>query len=169
MPLVLILGGTTVTGVLMGQVPGWLLSPLPVLTYGLLPLLASHTGLVRLLLSLPAVPRELVFSTIDGFSRTVGITAFGVDAVRAHPNPALRDSPWAMIVVATLAGGGGGMIVPLFKGFGPEWGFTTTPAWVKDGPGIDIWGASVIGCVYASVGAETSNGRREIESELTAG
>lgn len=33
-PLILILGGTTVTGMLMGIVPGWLISPIPVATYG---------------------------------------------------------------------------------------------------------------------------------------
>lgn len=33
-PLVLILGGTTITNVLMGAVPGWLISPIPVATYG---------------------------------------------------------------------------------------------------------------------------------------
>lgn len=67
----------------------------------------------------------------------------------SHPNTALRASPWAMIVIATLSGGGGGMIVPAIKGFGPNWGFTDTPSWVKDGPAIDIWGATVIGYVYA--------------------
>ena len=41
------------------------------------------------------------------------------------------------------------MLVPTFKGFGPNWGFTDTPSWVKDGPAIDIWGATVIGYVYA--------------------
>lgn len=88
---------------------------------------------------------------VDGFTRIMGITTLGIDTVLAHPNPALRNSPWAMVAVATLAGGGGGMIVPAFQGFGPEWSLAATPAWVKNGPGIDIWGATVIGYVYAYV------------------
>lgn len=119
------------------------------LLHSILPLLAAKTGLVSLLLSLPYYPRELAFSAVDGFSRIVGITTFGVDTVLAHPNAALRNSPWAMVLVATIAGGGGGMIVPAFKGFHADWSFTSTPGWVKDGPGIDIWGATLIGYVYS--------------------
>lgn len=123
--------------------------PSPKQHYSILPLLAAKTGVVSALLSLPYYPRELAFCLVDGFSRIVGITTFGVDTVLSHPNTALRTSPWAMIVVATLAGGGGGMIVPAFKGFSADWSFSNTPGWVKDGPGIDIWGATVIGYVYA--------------------
>ncbi|SCV69790.1 BQ2448_1184 [Microbotryum intermedium] len=153
-PLVLILGGTTITSILMGAVPGWLISPIPVATYGLnqvtahssslIPLIASEFGLVSFLLSTPRLPRELLFSVVDGFSRVVGMTTLGVDTVLAHPNPALRSSPWAMVLVATLAGGGGGMLVPAMKMFHADWGFDATPAWVRDGPGIDIWGATAI-------------------------
>ncbi|KAM0789388.1 hypothetical protein ACM66B_000217 [Microbotryomycetes sp. NB124-2] len=150
-PVILILGGTTITNVLMGIVPGWLISPMPVLTYALLPLLATKLGAVTLLLSLPKYPREIFFSMVDGFTRIMGITTLGVDTVLSHPNVALRHSPWAMMAVATLAGGGGGMIVPAFKGFGPEWSLASTPGWVKDGPGIDIWGATVAGYVYATL------------------
>ncbi|KDE06731.1 hypothetical protein MVLG_02927 [Microbotryum lychnidis-dioicae p1A1 Lamole] len=150
-PLVLILGGTTITSILMGAVPGWLISPIPVATYGLIPLIASESGLVSFLLSTPRLPRDLLFSTVDGFSRVVGMTTLGVDTVLAHPNPALRNSPWAMVLVATIAGGGGGMLVPAMKMFHADWGFDATPAWVRDGPGVDIWGATVIGYVYATL------------------
>lgn len=115
----------------------------------LLPLIAYKTGVVSFLLSLPALPRELTFCLVDGFSRIVGMTTFGVDTVLAHPNAALRNSPWAMVAVATIAGGGGGMIVPAFRGFHADWGLISTPGWVKDGPGIDIWGATVVGYVYS--------------------
>lgn len=114
-----------------------------------IPVLAAKLGAVSFLLSLPRLPREIAFATVDGFSRIMGITTLGVDVVLQHPNAALRTSPWAMIVVATIAGGGGGMIVPAFKGFGPNWGFTDTPSWIKDGPSVDIWGATVVGYVYA--------------------
>ncbi|KAK4048189.1 hypothetical protein OIV83_004894 [Microbotryomycetes sp. JL201] len=172
-PVILILGGTTITNVLMGIVPGWLISPIPVLTYAygvfffdviprsssvltctlpsILPLLATKLGAVTFLLSLPKYPREIFFGMVDGFTRIMGITTLGIDTVLSHPNVALRHSPWAMIAVATLAGGGGGMIVPAFKGFGPEWSLASTPGWVKDGPGIDIWGATVAGYVYATL------------------
>lgn len=33
-PLVLILGGSTVSSVLLGLVPGWVVTPIPVATYG---------------------------------------------------------------------------------------------------------------------------------------
>ncbi|KAK4057327.1 hypothetical protein OIO90_001824 [Microbotryomycetes sp. JL221] len=150
-PVILILGGTTITNILMGIVPGWLISPIPVLTYAILPLLATKLGAVTMLLNLPKYPREIFFAMVDGFTRIMGITTLGIDTVLSHPNVALRNSPWAMIAVATLAGGGGGMIVPAFKGFGPEWSLASTPGWVKDGPGIDIWGATVAGYVYATL------------------
>ncbi|GAA5926246.1 hypothetical protein JCM10213_007408 [Rhodosporidiobolus nylandii] len=150
-PLVLILGGSTVSSTLLGLVPGWVITPVPVLTYGVLPLLAHKFGLTSLLLSLPSLPRETVFCLIDGFSRIMGMTTLGVDVVLAHPNQAVRTSPWAMVLVAFISGGGGGMIVPAFRLFGPEWGFTGTPAWVKMGMPIDVWSAGFIGYVYATL------------------
>ena len=33
--LVLVLGGGTISNILLGTVPGWVVSPIPVLTYGL--------------------------------------------------------------------------------------------------------------------------------------
>ena len=115
----------------------------------MIPLVAAKTGLVSLILSLPILPRESLFCVIDGFSRIMGMTTLGVDVVLTHPNEAVRSSPWAMILVAFLSGGGGGMLVPMFKMFGPEWGFTTTPAFVKTGLPIDVWSAAFIGYVYA--------------------
>lgn len=81
----------------------------------------------------------------------MGMTTLGVDVVCAHPNAAVRTSPWAMILTAFISGGGGGMIVPMFRMFGPEWGFTSTPGFVKDGLSIDLWSAGFIGYVYACV------------------
>ncbi|POY71143.1 hypothetical protein BMF94_5900 [Rhodotorula taiwanensis] len=155
-PLVLILGGSTISSVLLGLVPGWIISPVPVATYGrvsapLIPLLAAKSGLVSFLLSLPALPRETLFCLVDGFSRIMGMATLGVDVVRAHPNPAVRSSAWAMILTAFISGGGGGMIVPMFRMFGPEWGFTSTPAFVKEGLSIDVWSAAFIGYVYATL------------------
>lgn len=117
----------------------------------LIPLLAAKTGLVSAVLSLPTLPRETFFCLVDGFSRIMGMTTLGVDVVRAHPNPAVRTSPWAMVLTAFISGGGGGMIVPMFRMFGPEWGFTTTPGFIKDGLSIDVWSAGFIGYVYACV------------------
>ncbi|GAA6005650.1 uncharacterized protein JCM10292_006726 [Rhodotorula paludigena] len=150
-PLVLILGGSTVSSVLLGLVPGWVVTPIPVATYGLIPLLAAKTGLVSLVLSIPSLPRESLFCLIDGFSRIMGMTTLGVDVVLSHPNQAVRNSPWAMVLVAFISGGGGGMLVPAFKLFGPSWGFTDTPAWVKNGLNIDVWSAGFIGYVYATL------------------
>lgn len=167
----LILGGSTVSSVLLGLVPGWVVTPVPVATYGcvtdvfrrpwppkltappahsLIPLVAAKTGLVSLILSLPTLPRETLFCLIDGFSRIMGMTTLGVDVVLTHPNAAVRSSPWAMVLVAFLSGGGGGMLVPMFGMFGPEWGFTTTPSFVKNGLSIDVWSAAFIGYIYAS-------------------
>ncbi|KAK4702169.1 hypothetical protein P7C70_g4058, partial [Phenoliferia sp. Uapishka_3] len=129
--------------------PAFLLSN-PSMSTRLLPLLVSKTPILSFLLSLPYYPREVAFSLVDGFSRIVGITTFGVDTVLSHPNTALRNSPWSMILVATLAGGGGGLIVPAFKGFHADWAFATPP-WVTNGPGIDVWGATVIGYVYSTL------------------
>ncbi|GAA5929433.1 uncharacterized protein JCM15063_004148 [Sporobolomyces koalae] len=149
--LVLILGGGTVSNVLLGTVPGWVVSPIPILTYGLVPVLAAKYGAASLLLSLPDLPRETLFCLVDGFSRIMGMTTLGVDTVLTHPNQAVRDSPWAMVLIAFISGGGGGMLVPMFRLFGPDWGFTTTPAFVKDGLPIDVWSAAVIGYVYATL------------------
>lgn len=74
----------------------------------------------------------------------------GLDAVLNHSNAALKNNPWTMICIATLAGGGGGMIVPAFRGFHADFAFGTPP-WVATYPGIDIWGATVVGYVYAQV------------------
>ncbi|BGP48994.1 hypothetical protein JCM10450v2_004873 [Rhodotorula kratochvilovae] len=150
-PLVLILGGSTISSVLLGLVPGWVITPIPVLTYGLIPLLAAKTGVVSAVLSLPAFPRETLFCVIDGFSRIMGMTTLGVDVALAHPNQAVRNSPWAIVLVAFLSGGGGGMLVPAFRMFGPEWGFISTPAFVKTGLPIDVWSAGFIGYVYATL------------------
>lgn len=79
----------------------------------------------------------------------MGMTTLGVDTVVTHPNQAVRDSPWAMVLIAFVSGGGGGILVPMFKMFGPEWGFTGTPGFVKDGLPIDVWSAAFIGYVYA--------------------
>ncbi|GAA5988081.1 hypothetical protein JCM10908_002055 [Rhodotorula pacifica] len=150
-PLVLILGGSTISSVLLGLVPGWIISPVPVATYGLIPLLAAKSGIVSAVLSLPTLPRETLFCLVDGFSRIMGMATLGVDVVRAHPNPAVRSSPWAMILTAFISGGGGGMIVPMFRMFGPEWGFTSTPGFIKEGLSIDVWSAGFIGYVYATL------------------
>ncbi|GAA5977926.1 hypothetical protein JCM11641_004335 [Rhodosporidiobolus odoratus] len=150
-PLVLILGGATVSSVLLGLVPGWVVTPVPVLTYGILPLLAHKLHLTTVLLSLPSLPRETLFCLIDGFSRIMGMTTLGVDVILSHPNQAVRNSPWAMILTAFISGGGGGMIVPALGLFGPNWGFTTTPGWVKNGMPIDVWSAGFIGYVYATL------------------
>lgn len=83
----------------------------------IIPVLVAKTPILSILLSIPVVPRELAFSFVDGFSRVVGITLMGVETVVNHHNPALRNSPWAMLVIGTLAGGGGGIIVPGFNGF----------------------------------------------------
>jgi hypothetical protein len=115
----------------------------------LIPVLAAKSGAVSFLLSLPYLPRETLFCLIDGFSRIMGMTTLGVDTVVSHPNQAVRDSPWAMVLIAFVSGGGGGILVPMFKMFGPEWGFTTTPSFVKDGLPIDVWSAALIGYVYA--------------------
>ncbi|GAA6062154.1 hypothetical protein JCM10212_002366 [Sporobolomyces blumeae] len=149
--LVLVLGGSTVSNVLLGTVPGWVVSPIPVLTYGLIPVLAAKSGAASLLLSLPYLPREVLFSLIDGFSRIMGMTTLGVDTVLSHPSQAVRDSPWAMVLIAFVSGGGGGVLVPLFNLFGPEWGFTKTPGFVKEGLPIDVWSAALIGYVYATL------------------
>ncbi|KAI5476447.1 hypothetical protein MNV49_007760 [Pseudohyphozyma bogoriensis] len=135
----------------MGIVPGWLISPIPVATYAIIPLIAAKSPIVPFILSLPALPRDLFFSFVDGFSRTFGITTLGVDSVLSHSHPGLRNSPWSMVLVATIAGGGGGLLVPAFRLFSPEWGFNATPPWVTHGPGIDVWGATVIGYVYATL------------------
>ncbi|GAA5947775.1 hypothetical protein JCM3765_001078 [Sporobolomyces pararoseus] len=149
--LVLVLGGGTVSNLLLGTIPGWVVSPIPVLTYGLIPVLAAKFGAVSFLLSLPYLPRETLFCLVDGFSRIMGMTTLGVDTVISHPNQVVRDSPWAMILIAFVSGGGGGILVPMFKMFGPEWGFTTTPGFVKDGLPIDVWSAAFIGYVYATL------------------
>ncbi|GAA6005760.1 hypothetical protein JCM11491_003998 [Sporobolomyces phaffii] len=149
--LVLVLGGGTVSNLLLGTVPGWVISPVPVLTYGLIPVLAAKSGAVSFLLSLPYLPRETLFCLVDGFSRIMGMTTLGVDTVLSHPNPNVRTSPWAMVLIAFVSGGGGGLLVPMFKMFGPEWGFTATPAFVKDGLPIDVWSAALIGYVYATL------------------
>ncbi|GAA5836612.1 hypothetical protein JCM11251_002677 [Rhodosporidiobolus azoricus] len=150
-PLVLILGGSTVSSVLLGLVPGWVVTPVPVLTYGLIPLVAHKVGLTSLILALPSLPRETLFCLIDGFSRILGMTTLGVDVVLSHPNQAVRNSPWAMVLAAFISGGGGGMIVPAFRLFGPEWGFTGTPVWIKNGMPIDVWSAGLVGYVYATL------------------
>lgn len=100
---------------------------------------------------MPALPRELAFALFDGFSRTIGATTFGVDTVLAHPNPALNSSPWAMVLISLIAGGGGGLVVPLLGVGRVEWGFRETPGWIREGPGVDIWGAALVGYVYACV------------------
>lgn len=115
----------------------------------LIPVLAAKSGVVSFVLSLPSLPRETLFCLVDGFSRIMGMTTLGVDPVVAHPNQAVRDSPWAMVLIAFVSGGGGGVLVPLLNLFGPEWGFTKTPSFVKDGVPIDVWSAALIGYVYA--------------------
>lgn len=112
-------------------------------------MIAAKSGLVSFVLSLPTLPRETFFCLVDGFSRIMGMTTLGVDMVLAHPNNAVRNSPWAMVLIAFLSGGGGGMIVPAFRMFGPEWGFTATPGFIKAGLPIDVWSAGFIGYVYA--------------------
>lgn len=149
-PAVLILGGSTVTNVLLGIIPGWVITPIPVITYTILPAVLFRSPLSLALLQIPTLPLNILFSAVDGFSRIVGITTFGVDTVISHSDPAVANSPWAMIVIATLAGGGGGLIVPAFKGFHADWAFGTPP-WAKEGPGIDVWGATLIGYIYSTL------------------
>lgn len=114
----------------------------------ILPAVLFRSPLSLALLQIPTLPLNILFSAVDGFSRIVGITTFGVDTVISHSDPAVANSPWAMIVIATLAGGGGGLIVPAFKGFHADWAFGTPP-WAKEGPGIDVWGATLIGYIYS--------------------
>jgi len=39
--LVLVLGGGTISNILLGTVPGWVVSPIPVLTYGFVAIFTS--------------------------------------------------------------------------------------------------------------------------------
>lgn len=150
-PVILIFSGTTITSILMGTVPSWLISPLGLLNYALIPLLVAKTPVLPLVLAIPTLPREIFFALFDGFSRTVGATTFGVDTVLSHPNPALNSSPWAMVLISLIAGGGGGLVVPLLGVGKVEWGFNSTPGWIRDGPNVDIWGAALVGYVYATL------------------
>lgn len=114
----------------------------------IVPLVVAKSPILPFLRSLPRVPLEIFFCMLDGFTRTMGATSLGLDAVLSHSDQGVRTSPWAMIVIATITGGGGGMIVPMFNIIQPNWAFVTPP-FVRDGPNIDIWGATFVGYVYA--------------------
>lgn len=123
----------------------------PLTLCSIIPLIVANSPLLAMIQATPRLPREMLFSMFDGFSRTMGATTMGVDAVLSHPNPLVSSSPWTMVLIGLIAGGGGGLVVPLFRIIEPEWGFTSTPSYIKDGPGIDIWGAALVAYVYATL------------------
>lgn len=117
--------------------------------FSLASLVLFHTPLYTVLNYIPTPILSIIFLLIDAFGRTVGITAISIDPILSHPLPQVRSSPFLMLLICTLTGGGGAILVPFIDGFSPQWKFGV-PGWLKDeGIGVDIWSCTVVGLVYA--------------------
>jgi hypothetical protein len=53
-----------------------------------------------------------------------------------------------MLVIGSIGGAAGGVVVGMFNIMKPDWGLSI-PSSIKDGPNIDVWGTSVVAFVYA--------------------
>jgi len=149
-PVILVFSGTLMSSVMLGQVPDLLVSPMVILNYMLGNLLISSTPLGVFITSvIPPLPMEVFFAVLDGFARTFGCTAMGVDEVIHHQDPRVRNSLFAALFIPTLTGAGSALLVPLVDLFHPNWRLQTPDYLTKFPPSIDIWSAPLIAAVYS--------------------
>jgi hypothetical protein len=138
------------TAILLGKVPEWLVEPGGLALYGLAGLLVHRTPLFGLLDSIPPLVFAVLFPYIDGFGRTMGATTFAFDVVLSHPLPSVRNSPFAMLLIATITGAGGGLLVPAMGAFTTRWSYNTPP-WLVGLPTVDIWGPPASAAIYGAL------------------
>jgi hypothetical protein len=102
---------------------------------------------------LDSIPKSLfaaLFPFIDGFGRTLGATTLSFDVVLSHPLAAVRNSPFAMLFIATLTGAGGALFVPILGAFTSQWRLETPP-WLVTLPTANVWGPTVSAAVYGAL------------------
>jgi uncharacterized membrane protein YeiH len=148
------LGGTMMTGVLLGQPPSWVLYSEVVPAYFLCWALMHCVPLDPLfrLLEAPAPLGPVLRFTLgalDDVSWGVAITSWGQDkALQAQHGPA-RASITAALLTGFMSGCGGGLLQQAFGFNDAEWSFRTPPALVRASFAIKLSAGCSLAYYYA--------------------
>lgn len=96
---------------------------------------------------------DLGFALVDGVCRSEGIAQLGVTTVRTHPNALIASSPFAAILIGTLVGGGGPLLIGAFSLEEANWTLRT-PTWLTQPASllaIDVWSSALLSALYAGL------------------
>jgi hypothetical protein len=133
-------GGGTITSILLGQPPSWLISPAPWMVLPLAYALLIPTGMASYVTrTAPALFLNLVFAAIDGLTRGTTIAALAPALVSAR----VASTGWTYTLLSGIAVSGGGFIVSLLGLHESKW--TLAKPSILDGGilnTLDCWGAS---------------------------
>lgn len=132
------LGGTTLTGILLGQPPSWVIGANTAPTYVLGYLLVNYSpgDVVWRLASIPLLFECLMF--LDGISWGTAITSWGVDKAVGAMHPQVASSTPAALLAGVLSGTGGGILNEAFSLSHKEWVFSTPPSLASPSFGIKV-------------------------------
>jgi hypothetical protein len=142
-------GGGTITSILLGQPPSWLISPAPWMVLPLAYALLIPTGMASYVTrTAPALFLNLVFAAIDGLTRGTTIAALAPALVSAR----VASTGWTYTLLSGIAVSGGGFIVSLLGLHESKW--TLAKPSILDGGilnTLDCWGAMLVAAVYSSL------------------
>jgi len=141
-------GGSLAVNLILGLPAPQLVSPTPWIVYPSVHILFS------LLFHFLPLPRpqtlDTILPSVDALTRSFPIT-LAVDAVRTHPNPLIRQSFVAQLVVSAWASAGGSILATTLGVSNPQWQLAT-PSILAGGAGIlpstDVWAGILAGLTY---------------------
>ncbi|WVQ83373.1 hypothetical protein IAT38_005514 [Cryptococcus sp. DSM 104549] len=153
--LVLAWGGSTVTSLLLGQAPSWLISPTPWIIYPSVYALLVPTGLSSYITSTaPALLFNITTAFVDGMTRSTSLSALPALVAASTTGIAANASWWTYALLSALGITSGGLIVGLLGLNEASWTIGV-PSLLKGGVlgTLDAWGAALVGLVYLALTA----------------
>ena len=81
--------------------------------------------LVDLLSSVPSLLLDVPLTLVDGFLRSLGLTALGPDLALVHPLRAIRPSWFVQLLLGGSIGMSGAFLISVLNLWGPSWEFSS--------------------------------------------
>jgi hypothetical protein len=149
--LTLSLGGTTISALLVGSHPGWLVSNVMIPAYMLVYAAVNHApyDIIYTSLEMTATVLEPLLVVNDGVARSLAQIKSGIELARGR----LGGDAWvAMLICGTIAATGGGVVGDLYQLSTPAWALRVPMAFRKTT--VDIKTAFVGALVYVGTSSE---------------
>jgi uncharacterized membrane protein YeiH len=142
------LGGSVITGILLGQSPSWLNNDGVLLTFILIFTLQYLDSGKQLVLMCERIDLlRWIIEWMDLISLGLSITAFGVDLALASTH--LRNSPGAAILCGIISGLGSPFLQDTFHLFDREWSYSTPEMFRRRRQWLDLTFVHI--AIYASI------------------